>query len=66
MNLGLQEIGKGLINLANFLMVLFLINNYLQKDHYSLTVAILTVLGCVGLYISAYRLINKGAKKWKQ
>ena len=35
MNEGLKEIGKGLITLANLILVLFLFNTYLQKDSFN-------------------------------
>ena len=63
MNLGLQEIGKGFINLSNFLSVLFLLNNYLQKDDLNPFLVVITVIGIICLYILGYKSINKGAKK---
>jgi hypothetical protein len=62
-NEGLKEVGKGMIILANLILVLFLINNYMQKDDFSIIGVLLTVYGIISLYYFGYIAINKGDKK---
>ena len=57
---GLKEIGKGLITLANLILVLFLFNTYMQKDNFSIVGVILTIYAVVVLYYFGYLAVNKG------
>ena len=59
-NEGLKEVGKGLIALANLYLIIFFINNYLQKDEYSIIGVILSLYAVMMLYFSGYTAINKG------
>jgi hypothetical protein len=61
-NEGLKEVGKGLITLANLVLVLFLLNNYLQKDGFSMIGVMLSIYAIVMLYITGYTAVNKGEK----
>ncbi len=61
-NEGLKEIGKGLITLANLVLVLFLFNTYMQKDDFNIVGVISTLYGVVSLYYVGYILVNKGEK----
>ena len=56
----MEELGKGFINLANLLFVLFLINNYLQKESINYFLVFLFIYGFFVLYWSGYHII-KGA-----
>ncbi len=59
-NEGLKEVGKSLLTLANLFLVVFFINNYLQRDSFSF-VGIMLSLYTVGmLYYTGYLAINKG------
>ncbi len=60
MNEGLKEIGKGLITLANLILVLFLINNYMQKSDFSIVGVLFTLYATSMSYFLGYFLINKG------
>ncbi len=61
-NEGLKEIGKGLITLANLVLVLFLFNTYMQKDDFSIVGVAFAIYGALSLYYFGYMLINKGEK----
>ena len=61
-NEGLKEIGKGLITLANLVLVLFLFNTYLQKDDFSIVGVMSTIYADASLYYVGYILVNKGDK----
>jgi hypothetical protein len=59
-----EELGKGLIALANMLFVLFLLNNVLLsgKNDNVLGVAITSMIAliiCVLLYVAGYEIIKK-------
>jgi hypothetical protein len=62
-NEGLKEVGKGFITLANLLLVLFLLNNYLQKDDYDIFGVAYAIYCIIGLYIAGYFAINVGDKE---
>ena len=62
MNEGLKEIGKGLINLANLMFVLFLVNNYMQKEDFTIIGIFAILYGVFMSYYYGYLLINKGNK----
>ena len=59
-NDGLKEVGKGLISLANLVLVLFLFNTYMQREDFSIVGVILSIYAVVMLYITGYTAINKG------
>ncbi len=59
-NDGLKEVGKGFITLANLILVLFLFNNYMQKDDFNLLGVIFTLVSILLLYILGYKFVNKG------
>ncbi len=59
-NEGLKEVGKGFITLANLILVLFLLNTYLQKQDFGIIGVILSLYAVVMLYISGYTIINRG------
>jgi len=66
MNEGLKEIGKALLNLANLLLVLFLINSYLMKnDHPSIHIVIVTVYAVAILYVGGYLAINNKGEDYE-
>ena len=60
-NEGLKEVGKALLSLANLILVLFLLNTYMQKDSFSIMGVILSFYGVGILYYYGYFFINKGA-----
>jgi len=62
-NEGLKEVGKGFIALANLVFVIFLLNNYLQKDNFSMLGVLLSIYGIIMLYVTGYTAINKGDAK---
>ncbi len=59
-NDGLKEVGKSLLTLANLFLIIFFINNYLQKDDYSIIGIILSLYTVIMLYFTGYTAINKG------
>ena len=59
-NEGLKEVGKGFITLANLVLVLFLLNTYLQKQDFSTIGIILSLYSVIMLYITGYKMINRG------
>ena len=59
-NEGLKEVGKSLLTLANLFLIMFFINNYLQKDDYSIIGIILSFYTVLMLYFTGYTAINKG------
>jgi hypothetical protein len=59
-NEGLKEVGKGFITLANLVLVLFLLNTYLQKQDYSTVGIIASIYAIIMLYVTGYTAINKG------
>ena len=61
-NEGLKEVGKALLTLANLFLIIFFINNYLQKDDYSILGIILSLYTVIMLYFTGYTAINKGDK----
>jgi len=61
-NEGLKEVGKGFITLANLVLVLFLLNTYLQKQDFNIVGVLLALYAVVMLYISGYTVVNKGEK----
>ena len=62
-NEGLKEVGKGFITLANLILVLFLLNTYLQKQDFAIIGIILSLYAVIMLYVSGYTMINKGDTK---
>lgn len=60
-NEGLKEVGKALLSLANLILVLFLLNTYMQKDDFSIIGVLLSFYGVGILYYYGYYFINKGA-----
>ena len=61
-NEGLKEVGKGLITLANLVLVLFLFNTYMQKDNFSIINVILIIYSVISVYYFGYISINQGEK----
>jgi len=61
-NIGLVEVGKAILSFANLYGVVFFINNYLQKDSFSILGIILSIYTFVMLYYIGYNLINIGEK----
>ena len=59
-NEGLKEVGKSLLTLSNLILVLFLFNTYMQKQNFSIIGVILSLYTVAMLYITGYRMINKG------
>ena len=59
-NDGLKEVGKALLTSANLFLIIFFINNYLQKDDYSIVGIILSLYTVIMLYFTGYTAINKG------
>ena len=59
-NEGLKEVGKGLVSLSNLLLVLFLLNTYMQRDDFSLSVVLMSFYVIITLYYYGYYFINKG------
>ena len=53
---GLAEVGKGLINFANMLLVLFVLNTYLQKDDVNYFLVFGLLYASLNLYYVGYRL----------
>ena len=53
---GLAEVGKGLINFANMLLVLFVLNTYLQKDDVNYLLVFGLLYASLNLYYVGYRL----------
>ena len=54
-----EELGKGLITLANMLLVLFLLNTYLQKENINYWIIFLSVYGIGAIYFIGYNLIKE-------
>ena len=54
-----EELGKGLITLANMLLVLFLLNTYLQKENINYWVVFGAIYGIGSVYLIAYNLIKE-------
>lgn len=59
-NDGLKEVGKSFLTLANLILVLFLLNTYLQKQDFSIIGVMLSLYAVVMLYVSGYTMVNKG------
>jgi len=59
-NEGLKEVGKSLLTLANLVLVVFFLNNYLQRDEHSIVGIILSLYAVGMLYYTGYTTINKG------
>ena len=59
-NDGLKEVGKGFIALANLFLIIFLLNNYLQKESFSIIAVILSIYTFFMLYLTGYKMINRG------
>ena len=61
-NEGLKEVGKALLTLANLFLIVFFLNNYLQKDTYSTLGVVLSMYTVIMLYYTGYKAINIGDK----
>ena len=61
-NEGLKEVGKAFLTLANLFLVVFFLNNYLQKSNYSSIGVILSIYTVAMLYYTGYKAINIGDK----
>ena len=59
-NEGLNEVGKSLLTLSNLILVLFLFNTYMQKQNFSIIGVALSLYTVAMLYITGYKMINKG------
>jgi len=59
-NEGLKEVGKSLLTLSNLILVLFLFNTYMQKQDFSIVGVLLSLYTVLMLYITGYKIINKG------
>lgn len=53
---GLAEVGKGLISFANMLLVIFVLNTYLQKDNVNYFLVFGLLYASINLYYVGYRL----------
>ena len=58
-----EELGKGLITLANMLLVLFLLNTYLQKDIINYWVVFGSIYAIWGVYFLGYNLIKENCNE---
>ncbi len=54
-----EELGKAFFNLANLLLVLFLLNTYLQKENINFGFVFFFIYVIVGIYRSGYILIKE-------
>ena len=54
-----EELGKAFLNLANLLLVLFLLNTYLQKENINFGFVFFFIYVIVGIYRSGYILIKE-------
>jgi len=59
MNKAKEELGKTLLNLANLLLVLFLLNTYLQKEDINFGLLFFFIYVILGIYRSGYILIKE-------
>ena len=59
-NEGLKEVGKGFIALGNLILVLFLLNTYLQKEDFDIIGILLSLYAVIMLYTTGYTAIKKG------
>jgi len=55
---GLVEVGKGIINFSNMLLVLFVLNTYLQKDDVNYFLVFGLLYASINLYYVGYRLTS--------
>jgi hypothetical protein len=54
-----EELGKALLNLANMLTVLFLLNTYLQKDQINFWIVMALMYAILSLYWIGFVLIKE-------
>ena len=54
-----EELGKAFLNLANLLLVLFLLNTYLQKENINFGLLFFFVYVILGIYYVGYYLIKE-------
>ena len=54
-----EELGKGLITLANMLLVLFFLNTYLQKVNINYWVVFGSIYAIGSIYFLGYNLIKE-------
>ena len=54
-----EELGKAFFNLANLLLVLFLLNTYLQKENINFGLLFFFIYVILGIYYVGYYLIKE-------
>ena len=54
-----EELGKSFFNLANLLLVLFLLNTYLQKENINFGLLFFFIYIILGIYYVGYYLIKE-------
>jgi len=59
-----EELGKGLINLANMIGGLSIINGIFGINHINPVIIPLVAYTVIGLYFSGITLIGEGETKW--
>ena len=55
---GLEEVGKGFINLGNLFLVLFVLNVYMQQDDIDYFVVLHLVYISIAFYIAGYKFTS--------
>ena len=56
-----EELGKAFLNLANLLLVLFLLNTYLQKENINFALLFFFIYVIIGIYYVGYHLIKENS-----
>ena len=58
-----KELGKALLNLANMLLVIYLLGYYLTKEHINIFIVFLILYGVLSLYFIGFYLIKEGSNE---
>jgi len=56
-----KELGKAFLNLANMILVVYLLGKYLSSENFSLWIVFLIVYVVVGLYFAGFYLIKEAS-----
>jgi len=56
-----KELGKAFLNLANMILVVYLLGKYLNSENFSLWIVFLIVYVVVSLYFAGFYLIKEAS-----
>jgi len=58
-----KELGKAFLNLANMVLVVYLLGNYLNKNSVNYFILFLIIYGILSLYYIGFYLIKEGSNE---